>query len=185
MLDKEGHVKLIDFGFAKKLTAQTQMRTNTNCGTVGYTAPEVISEGAAGYSFAADVWCFGITLCELLTGNLPFEDRSDPMQINQAIISGEIRYSGIDATARDLLTQIFVTEPNLRISLDAAMHHKNFAPPGSAQETRSFWKSVGTKSYDEVPFIPQGDNYQLQEKESYPLMSNLCSSPNQSGAQTA
>ena len=36
--------------------------------------------------------------------NLPFEDRSDPLQIHQAIISGEIRYSGIDATARDLLT---------------------------------------------------------------------------------
>lgn len=41
MIDEEGHVKLIDFGFAKKLSAPSG-RTFTNCGTIGYVAPEVI-----------------------------------------------------------------------------------------------------------------------------------------------
>jgi protein kinase A len=41
MLCAQGHVKLIDFGFAKQLTE----RTFTNCGTIGYTAPEVLQQG--------------------------------------------------------------------------------------------------------------------------------------------
>ncbi len=67
MIDGFGHVKIIDFGFAKTLDG----RTYTNCGTVGYTAPEVLS-GKCGYSFSADLWSFGIVLLELMTGCLPF-----------------------------------------------------------------------------------------------------------------
>ena len=39
MIDGEGHIKLIDFGFAK----QVDSRSYTNCGTMGYTAPEVLT----------------------------------------------------------------------------------------------------------------------------------------------
>ena len=42
MLDYEGHIKLIDFGFAKQLSERNQFRTKTNCGTIGYTAPEIL-----------------------------------------------------------------------------------------------------------------------------------------------
>ena len=51
MIDKEGHAKLIDFGFAKKLASKNDWRTTTNCGTVGYTAPEVLTAAQIGYSF--------------------------------------------------------------------------------------------------------------------------------------
>lgn len=40
MIDSEGHVKLIDFGFAKQMANGS--RATTNCGTLGYTAPEVL-----------------------------------------------------------------------------------------------------------------------------------------------
>ena len=40
VIDSEGHSKLIDFGFAKCIPAKN--RTYTNCGTLGYTAPEVL-----------------------------------------------------------------------------------------------------------------------------------------------
>ena len=42
MIDSQGHIKLIDFGFAKNLDKRNDMRANTNCGTLGYTAPEVV-----------------------------------------------------------------------------------------------------------------------------------------------
>jgi serine/threonine protein kinase len=51
MIDSTGHVKLIDFGFAKKLYKQNNFRTSTNCGTIGYTAPEVLGGISSGYSF--------------------------------------------------------------------------------------------------------------------------------------
>lgn len=51
MIDKDGHIKLIDFGFAKRLSSSNKYRTYTNCGTLGYTAPEVLLGTSEGYSF--------------------------------------------------------------------------------------------------------------------------------------
>ncbi len=51
VIDKDGHIKLIDFGFAKRLSSTTKHRTHTNCGTLGYTAPEVLLGSSLGYSF--------------------------------------------------------------------------------------------------------------------------------------
>lgn len=66
MIDKEGNIKVIDFGFAKFLSSSNQFRTNTNCGTLGYTAPEVLLSTSNGYSFPVDIWSYGILLCELI-----------------------------------------------------------------------------------------------------------------------
>lgn len=51
MVDKDGHIKLIDFGFAKKLSLANKFKTYTNCGTIGYTAPEILMNTNQGYSF--------------------------------------------------------------------------------------------------------------------------------------
>ena len=70
VIDVGGHIKLIDFGFAKRLHSSTNpknhYRTYTNCGTVGYTAPEVLL--SLGASFEADIWSFGIMLAEMMSG---------------------------------------------------------------------------------------------------------------------
>ena len=42
LLDKDGHIRLIDFGFAKQMNNIQKERTYTNCGTPGYCAPEVM-----------------------------------------------------------------------------------------------------------------------------------------------
>jgi len=81
MLDKNGDIKLIDFGFAKVMTIQNQFRTRTKCGTVGYTAPEVLLASEQGYSFPADIWSFGILICVLIAGKLPFDHDDDPIKI--------------------------------------------------------------------------------------------------------
>jgi protein kinase A len=78
MIDKDGHIKLIDFGFAKKIPSSAKNRTLTNCGTLGYSAPEVLMNTNLGYSYPADIWSFGILICELIQGTLPFENREDP-----------------------------------------------------------------------------------------------------------
>ena len=44
LIDKHGHIKLIDFGFSK-LVNSISMRVTTNCGTPGYAAPEVSLSG--------------------------------------------------------------------------------------------------------------------------------------------
>ena len=69
-MDKAGHVKLIDFGFSKQLVNIQEDRARTNCGTPDYAAPEVLI--GAGYTYKADVWSFGILICEILGGFTPF-----------------------------------------------------------------------------------------------------------------
>jgi serine/threonine protein kinase len=81
MIDKDGHIKLIDFGFAKRLSSTNKHRTFTNCGTLGYTAPEVLMGTSEGYSFTADIWSYGILVAELIQGSLPYENKEDHMMI--------------------------------------------------------------------------------------------------------
>ncbi|KAI4253931.1 MAG: hypothetical protein L6R42_007389, partial [Xanthoria sp. 1 TBL-2021] len=67
LIDAEGHIKLVDFGFAKKVDAR---ETYTLCGTPEYLAPEVIKN--SGHGTAVDWWAFGILVYEFLVGQPPF-----------------------------------------------------------------------------------------------------------------
>ncbi|XP_037960243.1 cGMP-dependent protein kinase, isozyme 2 forms cD5/T2 [Teleopsis dalmanni] len=83
LLDGRGYVKLVDFGFAKKL--QSGRKTWTFCGTPEYVAPEVILN--KGHDISADYWSLGILMFELLTGTPPFTG-PDPMRTYNIILKG-------------------------------------------------------------------------------------------------
>lgn len=69
MLER-GHIKLVDFGFAKQLKSQYG-RTNTNCGTPAYIAPEIL-RGSNEHGTEVDIWSFGVLMVEILSGATPF-----------------------------------------------------------------------------------------------------------------
>merc|ERR1712050_123397 len=73
MLDKQGYIKVVDFGIAKKLTAG-QNQTFTVIGTPHYMAPETLQ--GHGYGMEVDIWSMGIMLFEFVIGKLPFADSS-------------------------------------------------------------------------------------------------------------
>jgi len=71
MINPQGHIKLIDFGFAKK-----NMRVDKKgegfeevLGTPFYVAPEVIM---GNYGKECDYWSLGVLLCVLLSGTYPY-----------------------------------------------------------------------------------------------------------------
>ncbi|CAN8100146.1 unnamed protein product [Discula destructiva] len=84
LLDAEGHIRLVDFGFAKRLgNRDGATETYTLCGTPEYLAPEVIHN--KGHTTAVDWWALGILIYEFLTGYPPFWHQN-PIEIYKQIV---------------------------------------------------------------------------------------------------
>lgn len=66
-MDKEGYVKLADFGLCKEGMGPYD-RTSTFCGTPEFLAPEVLLDSS--YTRAIDWWGLGVLLFEMLAGEV-------------------------------------------------------------------------------------------------------------------
>lgn len=75
-------VKLIDFSISSLLPKETQEVQNPNTleGTLPYLAPEQTGRMNRGIDYRADYYALGITLYQLLTGQLPFIS-DDPLEL--------------------------------------------------------------------------------------------------------
>eukprot|EP00743_Colponemidia_sp_Colp-15_P017505 GILK01021659.1.p1 GENE.GILK01021659.1~~GILK01021659.1.p1 ORF type:complete len:477 (-),score=43.82 GILK01021659.1:212-1477(-) len=126
LLDEGGHVKIADFGFAKRVTE----RTFTLCGTPEYIAPEVIQ--SRGHGKAVDYWALGILLYEMIVGYPPFFDES-PFKTYEKILEGKLQFpKWVDSRARDIIRGLLTADHTKRLgTLKRGMQdlkkHKYFA----------------------------------------------------------
>ena len=74
MLDKDGNVKLADFGLSNKMKDGNFLYSS--CGSPNYAAPELIN-GKCYNGVLIDIWSSGVILYTILTGQLPFKSQKD------------------------------------------------------------------------------------------------------------
>eukprot|EP00475_Leptophrys_vorax_P021445 TRINITY_DN29178_c0_g1_i1.p1 TRINITY_DN29178_c0_g1~~TRINITY_DN29178_c0_g1_i1.p1 ORF type:complete len:752 (-),score=178.18 TRINITY_DN29178_c0_g1_i1:59-2314(-) len=85
LLDSQGYIKIVDFGFAKVC----KDRTYTLCGTPDYLAPEVIF--GQGHGKGVDWWTLGVLIYEMVASYPPFYD-DDPMKTYGKIMHGVLDF---------------------------------------------------------------------------------------------
>lgn len=117
LLDRDGHVKIVDFGFAKRLgrSDDRSVETYTLCGTPEYLAPEVIHN--EGHTTAVDWWALGVLVYEFLTGYPPFWHQN-PIEIYRQIVENPITFPKdppISSEAKDLIRSLCTVDRSRRL----------------------------------------------------------------------
>lgn len=114
LIDKEGHIKITDFGFAKKLAND---RTMTLCGTPEYLAPEIIKGAKVGYGKSVDWWALGVLIFEMLSGYPPFYD-NEPIGIYKKIIVGIIEFPQfLSLRSKDIIRKLLNPDYTKRLGV--------------------------------------------------------------------
>lgn len=112
-----GIIKLADFGLSKQIYSTN---TKTPCGTVGYTAPEVVKDER--YSMKVDMWGIGCVLYTVLCGFPPFYDEKIDV-LTEKISRGEYTFlrpwwDEISDGAKNAVRRLLEVNPEKRYDID-------------------------------------------------------------------
>ena len=122
LINEQMRAKLSDFGWSNYLRGNN--KRTTICGTPVYLAPEIINE--FGHDEKIDIWCVGVLLYELLTGEPPWEG-DDVTTVKNNIAQMRIKWPRkMDPDARDIISKILRYIPEERPSWREILSHKFF-----------------------------------------------------------
>jgi len=154
MVDKHGYLKIVDFGFCKKIPVGK--KSQTLCGTPEYLSPELVLQ--KGHTHCVDYWAFGCLVYELLTNDTPF---ADPQQsrifkkiVNSDRLMPHMFARGFPSKARNLIEQLLQPIPAMRLGMQKNGPADIFAHEWFAGID---WEKLAAKRY-KAPYKPQIDS---------------------------
>ncbi|KAJ9136660.1 Serine/threonine-protein kinase srk1 [Pleurostoma richardsiae] len=155
-----GQIKIADFGLSKIVWDN---QTMTPCGTVGYTAPEIVKDER--YSKSVDMWALGCVLYTLLCGFPPFYDESIEV-LTEKVAKGQYTFlspwwDDISKSAQDLISHLLTVDPEKRYTIreflahpwiresgQTPIHEKKATPGGTLRPFDASKFVDGDKRYD-------------------------------------
>jgi serine/threonine protein kinase len=135
MIDSNGYLRIIDFGFAKVIpyvetrssgVVEIHSKSYTLCGTPEYLAPEFVCN--QGHDASVDLWALGVVIYEMFLSVTPFAARR-PDNVTELFTNiANTKKNGLNLnasldtqaggeTARSLITELLKHEPAERIGI--------------------------------------------------------------------
>lgn len=125
LVDREGQVKVLDFGMARLNAQDAQEESHASIpramvGTLPYLAPEQVEGDKRSIDTRTDVYAIGVILYRLLTGAMPFAEWSgQPVQLAERIRSGRFpapgaRRPGLDPDLQEIIAKAMAASSDLR-----------------------------------------------------------------------
>lgn len=134
LINNEGVVKVIDFGFAT--CCKRGRKTFMYCGTPNYMAPEIVKKEEY-EGFPVDVWAAGVLLYLLVTGGFPFGSNKEA-KVFKNILKNQIVFPEyLSCECKDLIKKMLESEPEKRILAEEVLVH-----PWVCMKGRVIWKNL-------------------------------------------
>ena len=190
LIDKEGNVKITDFGIAVALSDTSLTQTNTLLGSVHYLSPEQARGGMA--TIQTDIYALGIVLYELLTGKVPFDGESAvsialkhfqeplPTIVNPiAMVPQSLENIVLKATAKDPMHRYrscYEMFQDLKTCLDSTrLYEKKFVPASFSGETKVLTpihtqKVKPIQTSKEIPVVEMDEEKPVKKRRKWPWL---------------
>ncbi|XP_018610815.2 G protein-coupled receptor kinase 5-like [Scleropages formosus] len=150
LLDDNGHIRISDLGLAIKVPEGELIRGRV--GTVGYMAPEVISNEK--YAMSPDWWGLGCLIYEMTAGRSPFRARKERVkreEVEHRVMEEQEEYGSRFAEDAEAICRLLLTkDPKQRLGCQS---------DGAAEvKAQPFFKNINFKrleaGIEEPPFVP-------------------------------
>lgn len=156
-----GEIKIADFGLSKIVW---ESQTMTPCGTVGYTAPEIVKDER--YSKSVDMWALGCVLYTLLCGFPPFYDESIEV-LTEKVAKGQYTFlspwwDDISKSAKDLITHLLTVDPEKRYTIREFLAHPWIRASGPTPQEERKNPEAPPKAFDARKFADDGKRYDFR-----------------------
>jgi len=122
LLDKNWHIKLVDFGLAREI--EESALSKSFCGSPAYLSPEMLNKTGVGKK--TDIYGIGCILFELLAGYPPYYS-DDISHLLHRINNAKLKFPKyVKSVARDLLKQLLDRDPQNRPGIGDLKQHQFF-----------------------------------------------------------
>ncbi|KAH7367655.1 kinase-like domain-containing protein [Plectosphaerella cucumerina] len=156
-----GQIKIADFGLSKIVWDN---QTMTPCGTVGYTAPEIVKDER--YSKSVDMWALGCVLYTLLCGFPPFYDESIEV-LTEKVAKGQYTFlspwwDDISKSAQDLISHLLTVDPEKRYTITEFLAHPWVAGSGPTPRDEKKSQPEVLRAFDATRLADGGARYDFR-----------------------
>ena len=127
LVTSQDFAKLTDFRLCKQASSESPMM-RTTCGTLVYSAPEIIKEEPYN-GMIADIWSAGVVLYAMVSNHFPWV--SDPnlspdrmvAETARQITEGDIQLPNVSYDLQDLIENMLTVDPSERPTAEDILQH--------------------------------------------------------------